>query len=581
MKACLGPGVSKKGPAAAIVAVLVVTAFLSGVLAGCTVRPAAPGAPAGPQAPAGGGSPGGGQPEQGDQPAQPGTAPETPAGSPGGSPAGQGVEFKETLSYEIEGELWTINFKETMSPDGRWVLATQTDTAGVKMVALPLDGAAGDPRILHSADRAWTSNNVFGYYSLGWLSGTQCLFATQGWQNTGPHKGQRGVAIFAGDVAKDPASVEEVGFIALPDGSLNSGILIPERKKAYLHVPRTIWEFDAANNRLRQVKSDLPSYDGLFFPKPSPDGRYYVYDIREDDAYGIYLLDTETGQQRPLLPAGETMSFYPFWSPDGKYIAAYTVYKKQGAKATQPGQAIDWADYDILEGEDGPQSASDAITVVDLDGKVAHTIKVEGKKLSTFRWGPGSNAIGFLTGNVGTAGGGVEQVIHDGVWLAPSGDALKDGAAGEPLMAAAVERSEPGEDVYITIGAVDADGGGVLYTEYRTDKILTRHARLESSKAPETMEAGFEGWGMEYVSGDPMVGAVSNPQWSAVYVFEPRGWRELVRFGPNRQTLVLGYNGDVLAVTNNPFWNPYMAKPGAEPEKAIIKAFKVIKANAK
>jgi len=554
-----------RGLLAAII-LLLVAALLGGVLAGCADDITKPKNPASP-------------------PTQSEGAPETPGEPPDKpvepSPAGE-VEFKEIASYEVDGELWTINFKDTVSPDGKWVLATQSDAKGVRMVALPLDGKAGEARALHYADREWTSNHMFGYYPLGWVSETQCLFVVQGWQNIGPHKGKRGVAVFRGDVGKDPAAVEEAGFIALSEGLLNSGGFFPAQNKAYLHVPKAIWEFDAANNGLKKIKGDLPTYEGLFYAKQSPDGRYFVYDIREKDAYGIYLFDTQTGRQEPLLPAGETMSFYPFWSPDGKYVAAYTVKLKKDVKAPGPGQPVVWQDYDILEGEDGPQTACDSITVVGLDGKIAQSIRVEGKKISTFRWGSGSNAIGFTAGRIGTGAGGVEQVIHDSMWLTSSGDALKDGASGEPFKVVDIAPAKEGENVYVMVDTVDSDGGGIIYTEYGDDKIFTKHVRLESSRAePDAVEAGFEGWGMEYLSNDPMVGVLSNPQWSAVYAFQPRGWNEVARFEPNRQTLVLGYNDDVLAVANCPLWNPDMAKPGAKVEKSTIKAYKVVVGGAR
>lgn len=552
-------------------AVLAVSVFLTG----CVGRGAAPKAPAGPSQPAetGGGQSGGTQP------------PNAPVSSPAITPApGARVEFKEVHSYEVDGELWTVNFKHTISPGGKWVLAAQTDATGVKMAALPLDAAAGKVHTLHSADRNWTSNHLFGYYPLGWASETRCLFAVQGWQNIGPHKGKRGVAVFAGDVGKEPAAAaEEVAFIGLSKGLLRFGGLALERKKAYFHVSKAIWEFDVATSKLRQVKGNLPDYEGLFFPKLSPDGRYLAYDLRERNAHGVYLLDTETGQQKPLLPTGETMSFYPFWSPDGKYVAAYAVNKKKGANSsTQPGQGINWQDYDLLEGEDGPQAASDAITVVNLEGKVVQTIKVEGKKLSYFRWGSGSNAIGFVVGKSGIGGGGIEQILPESLWLVASGDALSAGASGSPIRAATITREKPDENVYVIIGAVDSDGAGIVYNEYRTDISYVRHARLESSKAePDKMEAAFSGWGMDYVYGNPMVGVLEGAQWSAVWAFQPTGMSEIARFGPNRHTMVLGYNGDVLAIANCPFWSPDMAKPGAKVEKAVMKAYRVVKTDSK
>jgi dipeptidyl aminopeptidase/acylaminoacyl peptidase len=446
------------------------------------------------------------------------------------------------------------------------------------MVALSLDPATGkEARVLHSVDRNWTSNHLFGYYPLGWVSDTRCLFAIQGWQNTGPHRGKRGVAILAGDVGVEPATAEEVAFISLSQGLLNSGLMVPERGKAYLHTPKVIWEYDPATNKIRQVKGDLPNYDGLFFPRPSPDGRYYVYDLREKDAHGVYLLDTETGQQKPILPTGETMSFYPAWSPDGKYIAAYTVDRKKGSDAgAQVDQGVLWRHFDLLEGEDGPESVGDRITVVDLNGRMVQTIEVEGQKVGIFKWGPYSNAIGFLAGTIETGDGGLRQFQADSAWLVSSGDALANGATPSPLKAATIKVYAPERVIHALLWGVDSDGGGVLYNEYHEDKVLIKHARLESSKAePEVIEGAFSDWGMEYVCRDPMVGTVENGQRSAVWAFQPHGMREVARFGPNRHTMILGCSGDVLAVANSPFWMPDMAKPGAKAEKAVVKVYRI------
>ncbi|MGE5483476.1 MAG: hypothetical protein ACM3X4_00485 [Ignavibacteriales bacterium] len=58
----------------------------------------------------------------------------------------------------------------------------------------------------------------------------------------------------------------------------------------------------------------MPTYDGLFRPGLSPDGRCYAYDLYEERGNGVHALDVD----------GNTASFYPSWSPDARYMAVYT-----------------------------------------------------------------------------------------------------------------------------------------------------------------------------------------------------------------------------------------------------------------
>ena len=76
----------------------------------------------------------------------------------------------------------------------------------------------------------------------------------------------------------------------------------------------------------RAVKEGLPTYDGLFYSRLSPDASAYVYELHEAASeHGIYLLETATGVQKPFALNGDTLSFYPAWSPDGQYVAMYNV----------------------------------------------------------------------------------------------------------------------------------------------------------------------------------------------------------------------------------------------------------------
>jgi len=65
---------------------------------------------------------------------------------------------------------------------------------------------------------------------------------------------------------------------------------------------------------------------------------------------------TTTGAETCLAPRGETMSFAPQWSPDGRYLAYYTATGKKGN--TDP-----YNKYDIISGEDAPLPIAAAIQI--------------------------------------------------------------------------------------------------------------------------------------------------------------------------------------------------------------------------
>lgn len=422
-------------------------------------------------------------------------------GRPGSLGAGESrIEPQEVASFECDGEIRPANERQAISPGGKHVLAVQSGEAGMNLVAIALEGDGQRVRTLHSVDRAYMQKAAFGYHSLGWLSETRCVFAITGWQNSGPHKGRRGLAVLTGDL--ESGSCEEVAFIAMPEGILRSAVFARETGKAQFCMSApgassAIWECDVREGRTRLIRGSLPVYDGMFRAQRSPDGRY-VYELHENDATGTFILDAETGMEKPLLPRGETMSFLPSWSPDGRYVAAYPVNRKSGAPASQD-RWTSSGNYDLLAGEDGPRPAGGAITVVGVDGKIVQTIRVEGKTLSTFTWSPSSDAIGFVAGRVQELAGGLGEVYPESVWLAWMG------GSGSTVKVADIPRDDPGDRAYVVVHSVDPDGQGLLYTDYRDQKTAVWRARRgPSGTAPQPVKV--DDGALVFTGGKPVYG---------------------------------------------------------------------------
>jgi len=441
------------------------------------------------------------------------------------------------------------------------------------MVALDLSGdrPTGESVVaLHSTIKARASTPYFSYYPVGWISETRCVFAVQGTQTAGPNKGRRGVAVHVADVATGKTSESwEVAFIPTKDGTTLSS---PVRAgKAFLQVPGAIWEFVMADQTLRLVKGNLPLGDrhlGQFSPQISPDGKHYMYDRWEDGLAGIYLLDTATGEERLLSGPGESASFYPSWSPDGRLIAAYTAERK---KSPAPGvEQYPLNAFDVVYGEEGPLAAGAAITVFDLSGKVVQTVRVEGKWVTHFRWSPDSIHLGFVAGPVLRGEDILPDIEPDGLWLAKVGES--------PALLTAIGHSTPAERVYVGICAVDEDNRGLVYTEFREKSIATRRARVGAGgDAQDEIPGELNGWQVQRVPGYPSAGIVYSEGTPSVWTLTPEKWTRILASGTGHSLLLAGYNGDVLVVADSPLINWYAYKPGTSVGKTVVRVYRWVK----
>lgn len=146
------------------------------------------------------------------------------------------------------------------------------------------------------------------------------------------------------------------------------------------------------------LRQNLPSYDGLFYPRLSPGGTHFVYELWEPKQSGIYVLDTASGAETCLAPRGDTMSFAPKWSPDGRHLAYYTATGKKGN--TDP-----YEKYDIISGEDAPLPIAAAIQIASPDGKKQVQLAIPGQKLAYFTWSEDGRHLAFAAGEVSSLPG--------------------------------------------------------------------------------------------------------------------------------------------------------------------------------
>lgn len=456
-----------------------------------------------------------------------------------------------SATKQLEGDLYSREPGQAISPGGHYLLAEQSDGKGFHMVAVSLADGASDV-VLNTVGEGEAGDSYIRQTPLGWMSPTSCVFLVHGKHEQGPHEGKYGVAIMAADVTTRKA--EEIGFIESPSGSFNMAAFVEDASKVYVHVPGVLWEIDLRDESLRLVKGDLPTYDGLFIVRVSPVGRYAVYEMYEPDKEGIYILDIATGEERPLLTTGATKSFLPQWSPDGKYIMAYTAGQKPDG-ANLPA----WERYEVLEGEDSLLPMASRLTIVTPEGEVRKTVEVAGKVLAHARWAPDSTAIGFLTG-VPRAEGGQSLPPDQRPGALSYESAMIAGVSGEegPVSVADLRELPGFEDPSVDLVFVGPSGDGLYFVASTLkDSSLQGSEIWYGSKDGEPVKVCDGSWlfaGTEPVYDDHVVGVVSLDDQQSVWMVGPDGSRLLAESdNPQSWTTILGYDEGVLVVGNRDY----------------------------
>ncbi len=320
------------------------------------------------------------------------------------------VDPTELALLEFKGQWVTTDKSKCVSPSGKYLLAAIQGTATETMSAIPLPARSegenitpvtslGESINFYSVDTSWTKNNLVQWLPVGWLSEEKCVFVVHGWFDQGEHQGERGTCVMIGDLAQNLTS--PIAFIESPvQGKTVDDLVLSDAGKLILRISNDIWTVDVESGEKTLLRDDFPDYGTLFYLAISPKGDYAVYNLNQDDKLGVFIMDLATGEEKPLLPAGDTLSFYPTWSPDGKYVAAYTA----NALPDASGQGLQL--YKLLPGEDGPMPAAQNITIADTQGNVVKTIalgpKDDGTDQFLFQniWLADSKNIAFVSADV-------------------------------------------------------------------------------------------------------------------------------------------------------------------------------------
>lgn len=477
---------------------------------------------------------------------------------------------KVVLTKELVGDIYTREAGQAISPDGKYMLVQQRTTDGIQIVAVSLQGETGQDVILETVDSEWSYSNYVWLQPIGWTSAMTCVFLESGKQDDGTYQDKNGVLLVSGNV--ETGQTEELGFIELENGYLHEATYVEDKAKVYLHVTSQLWEVDLNQKAVRLVKDGLPVYDGLLYVRISPTGEYAVYDLNEEDKNGLYILNMVTGEERPLLPTGETLSFLPKWSPDGKYIVAYTAEQKPDAASLPP-----WERFQVVQGEDSLLPIASELTVVDPHGNVIKTIKIDGQVLSSATWARDSKILGFLAGKLRvTQPDGTElppdqrlsAVSYESAFLvdvtdtnqAPSKVADMRGLAGFD------------EDSTVYLAFVQPSGGGLFFN--------TAHLEESDMKNPELWYAPKDGgpvkvgdglwqlYGMEPVFEDQVVGILASPEGSAFWLVGSGEPRLLAEFDNSVSWGVIhGHNADLLVTGTKDYSDPA--------DKLVLQVFKM------
>ncbi len=450
------------------------------------------------------------------------------------------LEPKVVAELPLEGGFWNQEPAQAISPDGKYILGEQRNSSTVGIMAISL--GSGENVTFASVAAEWASQHYAWYYPAGWVSSEKCVYLALG-EGQGEGQDKRGVGIMTGDV--DTGKVEESAFIELSAGEFHEATVINGKSKVLIHVTGALWEYDMANGSLRKVKDNLPIYDGLFYLAISPTGEHAAYRIVGDHG-GLYVLDTSTGEERLLLPNGDTMSFLPSWSPDGNWIAAYTVPQRPNAEDLQP-----WERYDYFEGEDGPLSISPAVTVINPKASQKKSVTVDDKLLSGVTWSSDSKALAFFTGTEKPKGSDpnyiYEPVTFDGAMMI---DVLGESS---PYLVTDLASLPGFKDSHVSgsFAVIKPEAKAIYFTATVSGEAEFWYGAKD--KSPQKIGDGY--WSAPFVPPvyqGQSLGLLTTNSKSALWLLGPESQRIVGEFDASSSWLdFAGYSQDILIVRND------------------------------
>ncbi len=110
------------------------------------------------------------------------------------------------------------------------------------------------------------------------------------------------------------------GLSFSPDGTRLAYATIPDTAGTYSYGK--VWTMNPDGTDQRLLSEEADGGRG-YIPYWSPDGRYLAFTSREGldpDYNNIHLVDTQSGEERDLLPLKGKHNYDPCWSPDGSRL---------------------------------------------------------------------------------------------------------------------------------------------------------------------------------------------------------------------------------------------------------------------
>ena len=325
-------------------------------------------------------------------------------------------------SAEIPRGVWgyPVLTEKMFSPNGEWVAFTGSrNDNGRGLWAVTMNGSQGN--LLATIEEKEHTSGTLMINLLGWTDKNEVVFTRQGTQPDGPHQGERGISLRI--ISPEGKNAQELSWIPVPKGMVDEVEYFPEQGFIITRTTGSIWRVDLTNGQKKLLRKDLPNYDGLFRARLSPGGNYYVYELRKDNKWCIYCLNTLTGEENLVVSEGKTFNFYPQWSPDGQYLAYYAAAQNKEGPIKQDIYRSIAQEYDIIPGEDGPEPIAATVSIVIPKGKKITHLAVSGAKIMDFCWSQDSKHLAFAAGQTkvvdkGETGTGPIFKQVESIWVA-------------------------------------------------------------------------------------------------------------------------------------------------------------------
>ena len=378
-----------------------------------------------------------------------------PGCAPAGPVVGRVLDPWIVKSWPVSDWIASDRAATAISPDGAYMLLVQAGPEERVVKAVPLAPENANEIRLYEVDNTYLEKSSLDLEVIGWISETECAFLAAGWQYRGPNEGRYGIGVLTADI--ETGACEETAFIPLSEEHVQRFTYLPESGQLSLEVTGAVWSVDMKGKIARPVTGGLPT-NNLFPASVSPDASAYIYERHEvDGENGLYMLDTSTGALTPFALNGDTMDFYASWSPDGQYVATYSVAWLPGKKGAT------WMKYAIYPGGDGPMPVATHIVVRNRAGQTINNISLDGKVLANFRWSPDSKSIAFAVApkpdnNVDAeVDWRIPELLWDSIYVARVLE------PGEPSKVADIVTDWPRDALYVFPIAFDPDSKGVYY----------------------------------------------------------------------------------------------------------------------